>query len=84
MSFAGEPNAPRNGNARPDRRAVHAGEADRQALGIGRAILPPRPWQNYGGLTDDDLRALFAYLQSLKAGREHGSAADSAGERAGS
>lgn len=35
-------------------------------LGVGRAILPPMPWQNVGALTDDDLRAVFAYLQSLK------------------
>ena len=33
--------------------------------GVGRAILPPMPWQGYGQMTDDDLRALFAYLQSL-------------------
>jgi cytochrome c553 len=35
-------------------------------MGTGRALLPPMPWQNIGALTDDDLRALFAYLQSLK------------------
>jgi len=35
-------------------------------LGTGRAILPPMPWYDIGKLTDDDLRAVFAYLQSLK------------------
>ena len=35
-------------------------------LGSGRAILPPMPWQNIGQLTDEDLRAIFAYLKSLK------------------
>ena len=35
-------------------------------LGTGRAILPPMPWYDVGKLTDDDLRAVFAYLQSLK------------------
>lgn len=35
-------------------------------LGSGRPILPPMPWQNVGQLTDDDLRAIFAYLRSLK------------------
>jgi cytochrome c553 len=32
----------------------------------GGSILPPMPWQNYAAMTDDDLKALWAYLQSLK------------------
>jgi len=32
----------------------------------GGSILPPMPWQNYSTMTDDDLKALWAYLQSLK------------------
>ena len=35
-------------------------------MGTGRAVLPPMPWQDYGMMTDDDLRAVFAYLRSLK------------------
>jgi len=35
-------------------------------MGTGRPILPPMPWQTIGKLTDDDLKALFAYLRSLK------------------
>jgi mono/diheme cytochrome c family protein len=35
--------------------------------GVGRPILPPMPWELTGRLTDDDLRALFAYLQSVPA-----------------
>lgn len=35
-------------------------------LGVGRPILPPMPWYDIGQLTDDDLRALYAYLRSLK------------------
>lgn len=35
--------------------------------GVGRPILPPMPWPNYGKMTDDDLKAMFAYLQSLPA-----------------
>jgi mono/diheme cytochrome c family protein len=34
--------------------------------GKGRAILPPMPVQNLRQLSDEDIRALFAYLQSLK------------------
>ena len=30
-----------------------------------RPLLPPMPWQNYASLTDDDLAAIFAYLQSV-------------------
>lgn len=36
-------------------------------LGVGRTILPPMPWPAYGKLTDDDLRAVFAYLVSRPA-----------------
>lgn len=35
-------------------------------LGVGRPILPPMPWYDIGKLTDDDLRAMFAYLRSVK------------------
>lgn len=34
-------------------------------------ILPPMPWQNVGKLTDDDLRALFAFLMSLAPVKNH-------------
>jgi hypothetical protein len=34
-------------------------------LGRGRRILPPMPVEQIRNLTDDDLRAVFAYLQSL-------------------
>ncbi|MCB9898120.1 MAG: c-type cytochrome [Planctomycetes bacterium] len=36
-------------------------------LGMGRPILPPMPWPGIGRLTDDDLRAIFAYLKSQPA-----------------
>jgi len=32
-------------------------------LGAGRPILPPMPWRAIGQLTDQDLRAVFRYLQ---------------------
>ena len=37
--------------------------------GQGRPILPPMPWNNYGKATDEDLGAMFAYLQSIPAQR---------------
>lgn len=33
--------------------------------GVARPILPPMPWQNYRNMTDEDLAAMFAYLQQL-------------------
>lgn len=35
--------------------------------GTGRPILPPMPWQNLATASDDDLKAIFAYLQSVPA-----------------
>jgi hypothetical protein len=32
--------------------------------GAGRPILPPMGWQNLAAATDDDLKSIFAYLQS--------------------
>jgi hypothetical protein len=34
--------------------------------GALRDVLPPMPWESLGKLTDDDLKAIFAYLQSVK------------------
>jgi hypothetical protein len=36
-------------------------------MGAGRAILPPMPWKALSRLTDEDLKAIFAYLQSVPA-----------------
>jgi mono/diheme cytochrome c family protein len=36
-------------------------------MGSGRPILPPMAWPGLAGLTDDDLKAIFAYLKSLPA-----------------
>ncbi len=35
-------------------------------MGVGRPLLPPMPWQVIGQKTDQDLKAIYAYLQSLK------------------
>ncbi len=34
-------------------------------MGMSRDILPPMPWQTIGQMSDDDLKAMFAYLMSL-------------------
>ena len=36
-------------------------------MGVGRPLLPPMPWQNIGQMTDEDLKCVYAYLQSLPA-----------------
>ena len=33
--------------------------------GKGRPLLPPMPFENVGTLDDEDIRSVFAYLQSL-------------------
>jgi len=37
-----------------------------KGLESGRDLLPPMPWQMYKNMTDDELRAIFAYLKSTK------------------
>lgn len=32
----------------------------------GRPLLPPMPWVNYKNMSDEDLRAVFYYLQTTK------------------
>ena len=39
--------------------------------GSGRALLPPMPWQNLAPASEADLRAIFAYLQSIPAVANH-------------
>jgi mono/diheme cytochrome c family protein len=36
-------------------------------LGRGREILPPMPWPAIRNMTDDDLKAIFAYLRTIPA-----------------
>jgi hypothetical protein len=33
-------------------------------FGVARPILPPMPWQNLAQATDEDLKAIFAFLKS--------------------
>lgn len=35
-------------------------------VSLRRDILPPMPWEDYGKLSDHDLKAIFAYLMTLK------------------
>lgn len=35
--------------------------------GTGREMLPPMPWRMYAKLSDDDLKAIYAYLKTIPA-----------------
>jgi hypothetical protein len=39
---------------------------DGKLKGVGRSLLPPMPWQVYRLKTDEDLKAMYAYLMSIK------------------
>jgi len=34
-------------------------------MGVSRPILPPMPWPAFRNLTDDDLKAVYAYLRTI-------------------
>jgi len=34
-------------------------------MGVSRPILPPMPWNMYRNLSDDDLKAVYAYLRTV-------------------
>lgn len=40
-------------------------------MGDGREILPPMPWRAVAGLSDDDIKAVFAYLRTVPAITNH-------------
>jgi hypothetical protein len=44
--------------------AIRQGKA--KGLASARPMLPPMPWQGIGQMTDDELKAVFAYLKSTK------------------
>jgi hypothetical protein len=36
-------------------------------MGQSRPILPPMPWQVFAHATDDEIKAIYAYLRSIPA-----------------
>ncbi len=40
-------------------------------MGSGRPILPPMPWQDVAQLTDDDIKAIYAYLRTVPSISNH-------------
>jgi hypothetical protein len=45
-------------------RAMREGKA--KGLENNRTLLPPMPWSNYRNMEGDDMKAIFAYLKSIK------------------
>ena len=41
-------------------------EGKMKGLAGSRPMLPPMPWQMYRNMTDDELKAIFAYLKTTK------------------
>lgn len=41
-------------------------EGKSKGLPGARGLLPPMPWQMYRHMTDDEIKAIFAYLKSIK------------------
>jgi hypothetical protein len=46
-------------------KAMREGKA--KGLEENRTLLPPMPWTNYRNMEADDMKAIFAYLKSIKA-----------------
>jgi hypothetical protein len=46
-------------------RAIREGKS--KGLENGRQLLPPMPWQSFALMKDEELKAIFAYLKSIKA-----------------
>jgi mono/diheme cytochrome c family protein len=40
-------------------------------MATSRPLMPPMPWEAYGKMTDEDLKAVFAYLQTIPAVVNH-------------
>jgi mono/diheme cytochrome c family protein len=55
---------PDTGMSMPERSFLAAMKSGAH-LGSSRPILPPMPWQMYAQLSDDDLKAIYAYLKTL-------------------
>lgn len=41
-------------------------EGKYKGIDASRPLLPPMPWQNFAHITDEDIEAIYNYLQSVK------------------
>ena len=54
------------GNWSEDQFMLAIREGKSKGLSGSRTLLPPMPWEMYRHMTDDELKAVFAYLKSIK------------------
>lgn len=54
------------GNWKEDQFIYALREGKMKGLPGSRPMLPPMPWQMYRNMTDDELKAIFAYLKSTE------------------
>jgi hypothetical protein len=54
------------GNWKEDQFIYAIREGKMKGLPESRPMLPPMPWQMYRNMTDDELKAIFAYLKTTK------------------
>jgi len=54
------------GNWKEDQFIYAIREGKMKGLAGSRPMLPPMPWQMYRNMTDDELKAIFAYLKTTK------------------
>jgi hypothetical protein len=40
-------------------------------MGQSRPLLPPMPWEDFSKMTDDDLKAIWAFLRTLPSITNH-------------
>lgn len=67
ISFAGNltPDATGIGNWTKEQFKIALTQGKFKGLENGRLLLPPMPWFNYTEMKDEDIRAVFRYLQSI-------------------
>jgi len=78
-AFAGPWGVTYSANLTPDVTGLGPWTADQfiqvmrsgKIYGGSRPIMPPMPWQDFATLSDDDLKAVFTYLQSIPAISNH-------------
>lgn len=68
ISFAGNltPDETGIGNWTEGQFKIAMTQGKYKGIATSRPLLPPMPWQNYTTMADADLKAVFAYLKSIK------------------
>ncbi len=60
------PDAAGIGNWSENNFIISIREGKYKGIPTARILLPPMPWPVYSKMTDDELKAIFSYLKSIK------------------